>query len=101
MGEGACYEDYEVNSALLSPFPSLNRGARVDAPFRARVTPLINFNKPTTVSRLISVSRVGGEGGSYGGVLLPKFRLRSRRLKYAGGRRRRLRAARGRMFLLN
>lgn len=54
-----CYEDYDVNST--SSF--ISQLHRVDAPFSIKhlvVIPLINFNKPTTVSRLISVLREEG-----------------------------------------
>lgn len=56
-GEGTCYEDYKVNCSLSFVLQSL-----VGAPFFAGppVTSLINFNKPTAVNRLISVS--GGQG---------------------------------------
>lgn len=69
-----CYEEYEVNSTS-SFIPQLRR---VDAPFSVKhlpVIPLINFNKPTTVSRLISVLREEGRDAKR--VLLPKFQVRS------------------------
>lgn len=63
----------------IPPLLSTPQLRRVDAPSpptHPPVTPLINFNKPTTVSRLISVSREEGRENARS-VLLPKFRVRS------------------------
>lgn len=68
-----CYEDYEVNSTSSFDLQL----CRVDAPFSIKhlpIIPLINFNKPTAVSRLISVLRE--EGRDTKSVLLPKFQVR-------------------------
>lgn len=80
-GHGAWGERVLVTKIMRWILPllsSLNcaEWMRPSPPTHPPVTPLINFNKPTTVSRLISVSREEGRENARS-VLLPKFRVRS------------------------